>query len=285
MQKILYGLCLLLVVSASIVHVFVSLGLLDGRIERIVERKIEQNSPASFSRVQGPFAATRHARQSQLHTLLLSEFFPKLIEHRVAPQAFGHVLGSQTEQLILMPVIGDLNSNVNVYEFLDYNCAWCRKAHASFKAAAQAGQIRLHPIIVSWFGPESELMARFAFAAEQQGRFEQAHSYLLEHPIASGVMGSGAAETSADLPPDVLKILTMYAEALSLDQDRLMADMFSKRSNGLTEFGASMGGHLGLPGTPVFANEGGVVIGYVDAQEFLDYLAANEGEFQGTLRR
>ena len=77
------------------------------------------------------------------------------------------------------PVLGNKNAKFTVAEFLDYNCHYCKQAHTGVDELVKKRQdvrfvILMRPIL----GPTSEVLARFALAADRQGKFAQVHDAL-----------------------------------------------------------------------------------------------------------
>ncbi|HEX7798848.1 MAG TPA: thioredoxin domain-containing protein [Asticcacaulis sp.] len=78
------------------------------------------------------------------------------------------------------PVLGDPKAPIKIVEFLDYNCAFCRAATPVLKDyLAQNPDVAIivkeYPVI----NQDSPLLAAYALAAAQQGKYAQMHYALM----------------------------------------------------------------------------------------------------------
>jgi protein-disulfide isomerase len=154
-------------------------------------------------------------------------------------EALKGVIAARAEELLrdpAAPLGGNLDGDVSVVEFFDYNCPYCRNmAPVLGELLAADDGIRLvykeYPIL----GPGSEAAARVALAAVRQGRYAALHDAL---------MGAGekVGEESA------LRI----AEALGLDLDRLRQDMADPAIVEAIARNQALAAELGINGTPAF---------------------------------
>ena len=81
-----------------------------------------------------------------------------------------------TEALVLrdpeIPAAGNLDGDINIVEWFDYNCPYCRKIDPELRQVVQDdGKVRL--VLKDWpiLGEVSKIAARMALAAKYQDKF------------------------------------------------------------------------------------------------------------------
>jgi protein-disulfide isomerase len=134
------------------------------------------------------------------------------------------------------PVVGNLNGDVPVIEFFDYNCGYCKKALG--EVARLIDKDKKVRVILKEFpilSKGSEEAARVALAAKLQGKYWEFHRAMLESP-------GQANEASA------LRI----ADKLGLDLSRLKKDMASEEVRKEIEDTRQLATKMGIQGTPHF---------------------------------
>jgi len=89
-----------------------------------------------------------------------------------------------TEALVLrdpdIPAAGNLDGDINIVEWFDYNCPYCRKIDPELRQVVQDdGKVRL--VLKDWpiLGEVSKIAARMALAAKYQDKFIQAHDAMI----------------------------------------------------------------------------------------------------------
>ncbi|NOJ48807.1 DsbA family protein [Bradyrhizobium archetypum] len=89
-----------------------------------------------------------------------------------------------TEALVLrdpdVPATGNLEGDINIVEWFDYNCPYCRKIAPEIQQVVQDdGKVRL--VLKDWpiLGEVSKLAARMALAAKYQGKYMAAHEAMI----------------------------------------------------------------------------------------------------------
>ena len=89
-----------------------------------------------------------------------------------------------TEALVLrdpeIPATGNLDGDVTIVEYYDYNCPYCRKVAPEINQVVQDdGKVRL--VLKDWpvLGPVSVMAARMALASKYQDKFMPAHEALI----------------------------------------------------------------------------------------------------------
>src|SRR5271154_6608477 len=89
-----------------------------------------------------------------------------------------------TEALVLrdpdVPVTGNINGDITIVEYFDYQCPYCRKLEPELRQVVQDdGKVRL--ALKDWpiLGPVSVVAARMALASRYQDKFIKAHEVLM----------------------------------------------------------------------------------------------------------
>ena len=89
-----------------------------------------------------------------------------------------------TEALVLrdpdIPVVGNAEGDVNIVEYFDYQCPYCRKIEPELRQVVQDdGKVRL--VWKDWpiLGPISVVASRMALATKYQDKYRQAHEALI----------------------------------------------------------------------------------------------------------
>jgi len=147
-----------------------------------------------------------------------------------------------TEALVLrdpdIPATGNLDGDINIVEWFDYNCPYCRKIDPELRQVVQDdGKVRL--VLKDWpiLGEVSKVAARMALAAKYQDRFIQAHDAMIG--VASRLTEPRIGELLAGAGVDMDRLkahLATYGKAI----DAILA-----RNNAQAEA-------FGFKGTPSF---------------------------------
>ncbi|TMK44035.1 MAG: DsbA family protein [Alphaproteobacteria bacterium] len=89
-----------------------------------------------------------------------------------------------TEALVLrdpdVPVTGNLQGDITIVEWSDYQCPYCRKLEPELRQVVHDdGKVRL--VLKDWpiLGPISVVAARMALACKFQDKYDQAHDALI----------------------------------------------------------------------------------------------------------
>jgi protein-disulfide isomerase len=89
-----------------------------------------------------------------------------------------------TEALVLrdpdIPVAGNADGDINIVEYFDYQCPYCRKVEPELRQVVQDdGKVRL--VWKDWpiLGPISVVASRMALATKYQDKYRQAHEALI----------------------------------------------------------------------------------------------------------
>ena len=116
-----------------------------------------------------------------------------------------HAVEQNKEELFYnekSPFIGNPDGDVTLIEFFDYNCHYCKDLFPSLKALSE-GDKKLKIIFkdLPILGPTSETSARWALAAQRQGKYFEFHQKMMEHkgPIRDDDLESIAKDIGLDL--------------------------------------------------------------------------------------
>lgn len=149
------------------------------------------------------------------------------------------------------PVLGNPDGDVTLVEFFDYNCPYCRRAGTAVKALIAADS-NLRVVYREWpiLGDASVVATRASLAAREQGKYEEMHWALMG---LEGRINENA----------VMRV----ASSLSMDIDRLKADMQLPAIDEHIGTSMEIARALGFNGTPSFVIGDQTVPGFVEQDE------------------
>jgi protein-disulfide isomerase len=149
------------------------------------------------------------------------------------------------------PVGWNLDGDVTIVEFFDYQCPYCR-AVAPRLAQLKKEDRGIRYVYKEWpiLGPVSKVAARAALAAWKQGRYKEFHEALMTYP--GQLTENGVFKT---------------AERLGLDVDRLRQDMESSEIAQALARTQELASALGITGTPAFVIGNELVPGAVSLDQ------------------
>lgn len=156
----------------------------------------------------------------------------------------------QIERHPMTPVTGNIDGDVTLVEFFDYNCGYCKRVFGYLPAI-----IKEDPNLrVVWkefpiLGPVSRYAAKAAMAADRQGKYIEFHD---------AAMGGGRLVSEAQ----VLKI----AEKVGLDLEQLQNDMQDPAIEAYLDETIKLADALGINGTPGFVVGEQVIAGAIPAE-------------------
>lgn len=153
-------------------------------------------------------------------------------------------------------VSGNLDGDINIVEFIDYRCGYCRKAHPEVKEMlAEDGNIRLvykeYPIL----GEQSVIASRFAIATR----------LLFGGVVYEGMQDALMAYTG-NMTETALRKL---AGSMDVDADAILAEMTSDTVTDEINSNRALGNHMSITGTPTFVLEAEMLRGYVPKAQFM----------------
>jgi protein-disulfide isomerase len=160
---------------------------------------------------------------------------------------------SQLEKDPGSPVVGNAAGSVTVVQFYDYNCGQCKRvAQALAELIRRDSDVRVvfkeYPIL----SPSSVLAASAALAASKPGRFAAFHEGLMQ---LQQIDEAGIQALSA---------------RLLINQNQLLADLRSPEIATAIGRHHSLGGQLGISGTPAFVIGKRLVTGAIEANQMLE---------------
>jgi protein-disulfide isomerase len=147
-----------------------------------------------------------------------------------------------TEALVLrdpeIPVAGNVDGDITIVEWFDYNCPYCRKLDPELRQVVQDdGKVRL--VLKDWpiLGPVSKVAARMALAAKYQDKFLKAHEAMI-------------SVSSKLTEPRIGELLA----AAGIDMDRLSRDLTAnaKAIDAILARNNDQAKAFGFNGTPSF---------------------------------
>lgn len=155
------------------------------------------------------------------------------------------------------PVAGNSAGAVTVVEFFDYRCPYCKAVARDMIATLQAeGDVRIvfkeFPIL----GPDSQMAAKAALAADKQGKYLAFHQALMDH---KGVLDRDALED--------------IAEDTGLDVELLLIDMDSAEVETVIARNMALADTLEIGGTPAFIIGDTLVPGALDMKTLKELVA------------
>ncbi|MGB2932051.1 MAG: DsbA family protein [Methyloceanibacter sp.] len=196
---------------------------------------------------------------------ILVEMTTELDKRQAAEQSQqqNKAISENAEAIFRSPVshvAGNPNGDVSVVEFFDYNCGYCRRALPDVvKLVNDDGKVRLVLKELPIFGEDSEAAAKYALAADKQGKYFEVHQKLMADP--------GKADKEKAL---------RIAQELGLDMEQLEKDAASDETQKALDEAKELAQKLGLQGTPLYLIGDRIVPGAPD--DLYDQLKANVAE-------
>ena len=136
------------------------------------------------------------------------------------------------------PIRGPADALVTLVEFSDYQCPFCRQAHATVSQVEKkyAGKVRLvmKQFPLTSLHPQAMGAAKAAVAAGMQGRYWEMHDRLFASP---------------QLDPDTLE---HYAREIGLDVDRWKHDQADAKVAAIIQRDMDLATNVNVSGTPAF---------------------------------
>jgi protein-disulfide isomerase len=134
------------------------------------------------------------------------------------------------------PYIGNKNGDVTLIEFFDYNCHYCKNVFPALKSLSERdGKIKIVFKDLPILGPTSLTAAKWALAAQLQGKYFQFHTALMEH---QGALTDEAIEQAA--------------KGAGLDIEKAKNDLQSDEITKQIDSNRDLAKKMGFNGTPAF---------------------------------
>lgn len=131
---------------------------------------------------------------------------------------------------------GNPDGDVTIVEFFDYNCGYCKRVNPIINQILEEDKnVRVIFVEFPILGESSYAAARYALAANKQGRYAEFHNQLMS---ASGALTENRIE--------------QIAKGLGLDMAQLKKDMQDTDITNMLQKNHSMAQDFGITGTPAF---------------------------------
>jgi protein-disulfide isomerase len=134
------------------------------------------------------------------------------------------------------PVAGNKKGDVTIVEFFDYNCGYCKMAFKDVQTLLNEDKnVRIVFKDIPILSEASHTAARYALAADKQGKYWDFHKALME---------KGGANNE-----DSIK---KVAADIGLDMEKLKTDADSPETRAILEKNLDLARTIGITGTPGF---------------------------------
>ena len=152
--------------------------------------------------------------------------------------------------------IGNANSDIQIFEFVDYNCGYCLKFHNEVSSViSKENSLKLVIIQMPILGKMSDELSKLALASSLQGKFNEVHNYLY-----SSNRKSRMEDIYADL-------FLMDVDLNQLEKDlksEAVLQLSSKHSNIVEDFK--------FTGTPAIIIGNTIIPGFIKADKISEIL-------------
>ena len=154
------------------------------------------------------------------------------------------------------PVMGNVNGNIVVYQFTDYNCGYCKRMFMPIqKMLSYNDDVRMIVKEFPILSQSSLIAARAGIAAQVQGKFLSFHSKMMNYR-------GQISEAS----------IMEAARTAGLDLDRLQQDMDSATTSAIIERTRDGAAALKLNGTPALVIGDTVIPGAISLKELQEVI-------------
>ena len=154
-------------------------------------------------------------------------------------QAYAQKIRDKHEEIYndpSSPVAGNLKGDVTLVEFFDYNCGYCKQAFKDVQTMiGEDKNLRVVFKEIPILSESSHTAARYALAADKQGKYWEFHSAL---------MGSTGQISESRLES--------VAKDVGLDVKKLKADAEDPAIRAAIEKNLTLAHEIGITGTPGF---------------------------------
>lgn len=155
------------------------------------------------------------------------------------------------------PSIGPADADVTIVEFFDYNCGYCKRVLPDIQAILDKDpKVRFVFKEMPILGPTSLSAAKWALAANKQGKYFEYHAALMDF--------RGPKEEAQ---------LSKIAEDLGLDVEQMKADANSAEIQSEIDEDMGLARDIGISGTPAFIIGKTLYPGYVGEDGLLSGIA------------
>ena len=161
-------------------------------------------------------------------------------------------LNSQTHSMF----IGNDNSDIQIFEFVDYNCGYCLKFHNEVSSViSQESSLKLVIIQMPILGKMSDELSKLALASSLQGKFNEVHNYLYSSKRKSSM-------------EDILADLFI----MNIDITQLKKDLESEAVQKLSSQHENIVNDFKFVGTPAIIIGNTIIPGFIKADKISEIL-------------
>lgn len=176
---------------------------------------------------------------------------------------FSEKFASEKEKILKAghPTVGAATADVTIFEFYDYNCGYCKKAYEDVdKLISEDKKLRFVFIEMPILSETSIEAAKWALAANKQGKFYEFHSALMKY--------KGSKEK---------KTLEKIAGDVKMDLKKAAIDSESKETMEILEANLKLARDLGINGTPGFIFNDQLTPGYMGYDGMKEMISSLRG--------
>ena len=162
----------------------------------------------------------------------------------------------------LDPVLGNMNGDVIIYEFFDYNCGYCKSVYDTLMSVIQKdGNVKLVMKELPILSQSSNIAARFALASKKQNSYNEFHGKLMQY----------RGQLTKDI---IIKI----AKNLNLDLKKLQIDFSNPIIDKILSNNRILAQRMELSGTPAFIIGSTIVPGAIDKKNLIELIKKARNE-------
>jgi protein-disulfide isomerase len=111
--------------------------------------------------------------------VLRAEAVESAREEAEAKRAAATLIQQVQAGATVMPSVGSQAAKFMIVQVIDYRCPFCQLMHPeTVKVMHDRPDVRVSFLLTSILGQDSETLARFALAADEQGKFKAVHNAL-----------------------------------------------------------------------------------------------------------
>jgi protein-disulfide isomerase len=167
----------------------------------------------------------------------------------------------------LTPFVGPKDAKIAVVEFFDYNCGYCKQVTADLARVIEEekGSVKFLFKELPILSDSSEVAARYALAANKQGKYLDYHMALMKH-------SGGITEA----------VLQRIAGEVGLDTAKLKADADTQDVRDALAKNLDLARELGVRGTPFFVIGKEKVPGAIGYTKMIETLRKQRGDIPAT---
>jgi protein-disulfide isomerase len=155
-------------------------------------------------------------------------------------------------------VIGNLQGDITIVEFFDYNCGYCKTMFSDILQVMKAdGKIRVVTKEFPILGPSSITATKAALAARNQRKYSEFHQALLTY---KGGLNEAAIMT--------------VAKGVGLNVEKLQEDMKDPEFDKIIDKNRDLAKQLGVTGTPALLIGDTFIGGAISKDRLVSLIAA-----------